>query len=407
MAGGMPTVTQARFVERRQEIYDVFSTAFTAECMMMTPGLIEAWKDLDTGLYLFGAPRWRSVGETRERWQFEVLSFQRCLDDMLAAIDVVRARNPEVKILITTSPVPMARTFTGRDIAIANTHSKAVLRAVCDSVLLERDGVDYFPSYEMAMLSNQALVWKADRLHVSQAFVGKIVGHMLDHYMEGVEEAAAHYQRARTKLLGRAYGEAEAAAREALAARPDHLEARIVLGVALGEQRRWAEAETELRPAVEADSERSDALVQYANAVARVGRPEEAAGLLAEAMNRSSCTINDFLSAEDVLARVAPDDAVRLCERAVELFPRHIQAHERLTSTLLRAERKAEAMTALRRAATLSNPPAELLLQLAHLLVETGERDEAVTFIDKALNADPNRKDAMRLKAELLAGAAA
>jgi hypothetical protein len=37
--------TRERFIERRQHIYDIFSTVFSAACMMMTPGFVEAFKD--------------------------------------------------------------------------------------------------------------------------------------------------------------------------------------------------------------------------------------------------------------------------------------------------------------------------------------------------------------------------
>jgi tetratricopeptide (TPR) repeat protein len=312
-----------------------------------------------------------------------------------------------VKILITTSPVPLTRTFTGQDISIANSYSKSVLRAVCGAAPLERQGVDYFPSYEMATLSSPALVWKADRIHVSPAFVGKIVGHMLDHYMEGVEAAAAHYQRARALMLGRAYGEAEAAAREALAARADHLEARIVLGTALSLQRRWDEAEPELRQALGADPERNDARVHLAHAVACSGRPEEAVVLVEDAMGRASFTAMDFGACAHVLARTSPDEAVRLSQRAIDLFPRHVLVHEQLAAAHLRAGRKAEATAALRAVAALSHPPAPLLVQLARLLIEAGDLQGARRHVATALNEDPRNKDAIQLRDELLASAEA
>ena len=242
MAATVAPATRERFLERRQHVYDVFSTAFAADCLMMTPGLIEAWRDLETGLYMYGAPYEKRMLALPQRWVLEVLSYPRCLEDMLAAIDVVRQRNPAVKVLVTTSPVPLNRTFTDRDVTVANAHSKAVLRATCDAVLLEREGVDYFPSYEMVTLSNPALAWKQDRLHVSQAFIGKLVGYMLDSYFEGVEAASADYQRARVLLAEGEAGEAVKAARSALDARPDHLEARIVLGSALVALQRWEEA---------------------------------------------------------------------------------------------------------------------------------------------------------------------
>ena len=402
MAGVVAPVPKERFVERRQQIYDTFKTAFTADCLMMTPGLIEAWLDLKTGLYLFGIPRDRRMAATPERWRLEVLPFQQCLDDMVAAIDIVRARNPAVKVLVTTSPVPLARTFTGQDIGVANSHSKAVLRSVCEAVRFEREVVDYFPSYEMAMLSDPDMVWKPGRIHVAQGFVAKIVGRMLDHYIEGVEDAAVRYQEAREHLANSAFTEAESAAREALAARPDHVEARIVLGAALVKQQRWAEAEAELRPAVDADSERSDVLVQMAHALGRGGKVEEAIQMVDAAMDRSSFTINDYVLAEKMLHLAPPAEAVRLGERAVELFPRHIHAHERLCAALVRADRKADARTALRRAINDCRPTVEILLQLARLSIENGDEVEARDCIDRAYSLEPHNKLVLQAKAQLL-----
>jgi tetratricopeptide (TPR) repeat protein len=398
----MAPVTQARFVERRQGIYDIFRQAFTADCLMMTPGVIEAWLDLKTGLYLFGAPWGRELLATPDRWRFEVLSFQRCLEDLLAAIDVVRARNPEVKVLVTTSPVPLGRTFSGRDIGVANSHSKAVLRAVCDAVLLEREGIDYFPSYEMATLSDPDIVWKSDRLHVAQGFVAKIVGHMLDHYIEGVEAAAAHYQRARTALVSGDASGAEREARAALEAKPEHLQAQLVLGCALEGQGRWPEAEQALNQVLASDPRNSAARMMLARAMARSGRAQDAVAALAHALDLDTAAFLDFLASGPVLDHAPPDDAVRLCRRAVELFPLHAEVHERLTNVLLRAGRHDEALAALRRAAGLSHPTPGILLQLARLLAKAGERDEALAHLDRALLEDPRHAEAARLRAKLV-----
>jgi tetratricopeptide (TPR) repeat protein len=402
MAATVLPASRERFIARRQHVYDVFSTAFAADCLMMTPGLIEAWRDLHTGLYMYGAPYERRMLATPGRWAFEVLSYPRCLEDLLAAIDVVRQRNPGVKVLVTTSPVPLNRTFTERDVTVANAHSKAVLRAVCDAVLLEREGVDYFPSYEMVTLSNPDVAWKSDRLHVSQGFIGKLVGYMLDNYFEGVEAAAADYQRARGLLAGRQFVDAEAAARAALAARPGHLEARIVLGSALAAQQRWEDAAAALAPALEADAERADARVRMAVALAGAGRHDEAVRMADEAMSLSSFAIGDLLAMDGLLRRVPPEAAVRLCRRAAELFPRHVEAHARLADALILHGRDAEAIPVLRTLAGLSNPPAAPLALLARLLSEAGQTTEALARAEAALARDPKNRDALVLKAKLL-----
>ncbi|HEY5410817.1 MAG TPA: GSCFA domain-containing protein [Caulobacteraceae bacterium] len=405
MAATALPATAARFVERRQHIYDVFSAAFTADCLMMTPGLIEAWRDAETGLYMYGAPYHRRMLATPERWSFEVLSYQRCLDDMLGAIDLVRARNPGVNILVTTSPVPLGMTFTGRDVTIANAHSKAVLRAVCDAVLLEREGIDYFPSYEMATLSNPAMVWKGDRLHVSQGFIGKIVGYMLDNYMEDVDAALADFQRARALLASGDPVGAEQAALAALAIRPGHTKAASVLGTALSRQHRWGEAEDVLAPLAAAHPDRPEIRVELARVLVGAGRTAEAVVLLGAALSLEAFEAGDFLAADLVLERAPAETAVGLAQRAAERFPRHVEVHRRLVAALLRAGRAGEALAALRQIALLSHPPAPLLLQLARMLLETGELREALVHIDAALMEDPKHQEAAALRAELLADA--
>ena len=216
--GETQPVTRERFLERRQHIYDIFSAAFSADCLMLTPGFIEAWLDLQTGRYIQEAPTLKAMAAQRDRWEFEVLSYEQCLADMLAAIDAVRARNPDVKVLVTTSPVPLTATFSGKDIRIANTYSKSVLRTVCGAVSFQRPSVDYFPSFESATLSFPVGVWEPDRLHVASGFIGKIVGHLLNAYVDGVDEAAQHRQSAQTLLFNGDHNAAEMAARAAISA---------------------------------------------------------------------------------------------------------------------------------------------------------------------------------------------
>ncbi len=401
MAGTTAPASRQRFVERRQQIYDVFATAFEADCLMMTPGLIEAWRDLKTGLFTHGPPYHKRMLATPERWRFEVLSFGQCLADLLAAIDVVRARNPGVRVLLTTSPVPLSVTFTGRDVSIANAHSKAVLRAVCDAVLLEREGIDYFPSYEIATLSDPRLVWKSDRIHVSQGFIGKIVGYMLDNYMEGVAAASASYQRARALLADGQAREAEAAALSALEARPDHMEARIVLGAARNAVLAWQDAIEALAPAVEADPARADTRVQMARALAGAGRLEEAMEMAEQALACPSVTVNDFTALDSALWRLPPDQAARLGRKASELFPRHAEIYPRWAHALERAGRTEETIAVLTRAVELHHPLGSSVVKLAQLLIAAGRTKEAEARLDAYLARAPNDKEASALRASL------
>jgi tetratricopeptide (TPR) repeat protein len=297
--------------------------------------------------------------------------------------------------------VPLGTTFTGRDVTIANAHSKAVLRAACDAATLEREGVDYFPSYEMVTLTDPRLVWKQDRLHVSQGFIGKIVGHMLDHYFEGVDPALVRHQRARALLADGEAAAAEEVAREALALKPDHVDTQLVLGMALIAQSHFAEAQKVLKGTAKDAPERSDVRVHWARALAGRNKVDRAVALLKQALAQPGFTAADFLASDSILYRAAPEEAVGLAARAAELFPRREEVHARLVEQLLRADRKPDAVAALRRIAPESHPSSPLMLQFARLLLEMGEREEAAARIDLALAHDHGNEVALALKAVL------
>jgi tetratricopeptide (TPR) repeat protein len=402
--GGASPVSRERFVERRQHIYDVVRQAFQADCLMMTPGLIEAWRDRQTGLYIYEPPTHRALVANRSRWEFEILSYTQCEGDLLAAIDIVRARNPDVKVLVTTSPVPMTATFSGQDIRTANTYSKSVLRAVCGAVAMQRPLVDYFPSYESATLSFPVGVWAADRMHVSSGFIGKIVTRMLDHYLEGVEDAARQHQAARTFLLQGANDKAELAARAALAAWPDHLEARTVLAEALVRQDRLAEAEAELREMVARHSDRADLQISLARVISRSSkaRAGEALAWVESAAALPSISVTDFrMVAELIRQKATPEAAERLARRAVELYPLHVEAYQTLVNVLLDQHRAGETIELLQRAVGLRRAPAGMLIQLARLLIDAGRTDEALAALRRVRALEPQNAAAAELLGQL------
>jgi tetratricopeptide (TPR) repeat protein len=397
-------VSRERFLERRQHIYDIFSQAFSAHCLMITPGLIEAWRDCATGLYLHEPPTHKAMVADQARWEFEILSYEQCLADMLAAIDAVRSRNPGVKVMVTTSPVPLSATFSGQDVRVANAYSKSMLRTVCGAVTTLRPAVDYFPSYECATLSNPERVWEADRIHVASGFVGKIVAHLLDHYLEAADGAARDQQQAMTFLMNGAFPEAEQAARKAVEAQPDSIDARGVLAEALLRQGKCAQAEVELKTALAAAPDRADLWISLARAVFRgkPPRPQEAVAHVETAAALPSMTLALFRAVRPLVQRKAPwDTAERLTRRLVERFPLHVEAHQFLVDVLVRQDRKADAIEALRRAVALRRAQAPLRIQLAGLLAETGEVEEAEEQVRAALVLEPGNPAAADLKAAL------
>jgi hypothetical protein len=166
------TVTKARAIERRQQIYDVHSQIFDCDLVVLTPGLTETWLDQKTGLHIQRAPRPQKGGKDADRFAFEVMDFFQCFDMLERTIKTLRD-NGTTKIAITVSPVPLLRTMTDKDILIANTYSKSTLRSVV-GLICDRHDIHYVPSFEKVMLSKNNAVWRDDLRHVTDEFVGQI-----------------------------------------------------------------------------------------------------------------------------------------------------------------------------------------------------------------------------------------
>jgi hypothetical protein len=181
LAGFRP-VSQERAIERRRQLAALYQNAFTADVVVITFGLVEAWWDSLRQTYIQQTPSAPMVQAFPDRWQFESLDYQTTLDYARQAIQLLN-RNPR-PILITTSPTPLARSFAGQDAIIANTYAKSVLRAVCGALQQEFDNVDYFPSYESVMLTKSADVWQDDLIHIRPEFVLKVVHRMVSTFVD-------------------------------------------------------------------------------------------------------------------------------------------------------------------------------------------------------------------------------
>ncbi|MCD1628155.1 MAG: GSCFA domain-containing protein [Paracoccaceae bacterium] len=122
----------------------------TANVFVFTLGLTESWVNTKTGLEYALCPG--TVPGCRfdpEKHVFRNSGFRPLMRDMQAAIKLMRAHNPGLKILLTVSPVPLTATASRRHVLTATTLSKSVLRAVAGQLEAEMKFVDYFPSYEI------------------------------------------------------------------------------------------------------------------------------------------------------------------------------------------------------------------------------------------------------------------
>jgi hypothetical protein len=177
-------VPHERFVARRQELFDVYLRAFSADCIVLTPGLIETWLDTKTDHHIHITPMHKGAALDNSRFEFEAVGYQQCFDDLDAVVRIIRRHNPSSRFIVTVSPVPLYTTFTGQDVIVANSQSKGTLVAACTELCRQHRLVDYFPSYETVTLSRRG-VWQKDRRHVTDRLVAKIVESLAAHYIAG------------------------------------------------------------------------------------------------------------------------------------------------------------------------------------------------------------------------------
>jgi hypothetical protein len=183
---GFVPVTRERAVERRRAVYELYCKAFDADVVVITLGLIEAWWDRERGLFIQQIPTPEMLKSHPDRFGWHRLDFGESLEYVRAAMTLLMGRGKrDKKILLTTSPNPLFRSFGADDVLVANTYAKSVLRAVAGQVAEESASIDYFPSYESVMLTRDNKLWASDDLgHVSDEFVGKVVGRMVKAYLE-------------------------------------------------------------------------------------------------------------------------------------------------------------------------------------------------------------------------------
>jgi hypothetical protein len=152
-----------------------------SDVYILTLGLTEAWQKLDDGRYAN-----QYIPGFDESISFCQSGYEQNYANLKAIADLVFARFPDRKIVLTVSPVPLKRTFSQEDVSVANTESKAILRAVAGSVAREYANVYYFPSFEMCALAEKfgtETVFREDGRHVRPEMVQTIVQSFLQHHV--------------------------------------------------------------------------------------------------------------------------------------------------------------------------------------------------------------------------------
>lgn len=153
--------------------------------LVFTLGLTEAWRSrLDGAVYPL-APGVAGGSFDPARHEFVNFSAAEVSADLNELIAKIAAVNPQGRLLLTVSPVPLAATCENQHVWVASTLSKARLRVAADEAERAHPQVMYFPSYEVITSPAAGSRYYADDLRqVTEAGVKHVMRLFSKHFMQ-------------------------------------------------------------------------------------------------------------------------------------------------------------------------------------------------------------------------------
>lgn len=148
----------------------------SCEVLVVTPGQNEAWVNRSDGLAWAHPPPPELAGSDNDHFFIKRFSLEENIAYLDCALKLLRENNPKVKVILTVSPVPSWATFFDLNVVTRSFENKAILLlAVREVVNQNPDWAYYFPSFEMALLSNNPNLM-LDNRHVRPRMVEEIMG---------------------------------------------------------------------------------------------------------------------------------------------------------------------------------------------------------------------------------------
>ncbi len=134
--------------ERRRHFAAVRTMFEQCSVFIFTLGLTETWLAAD-GAAVPLAPGVVATEVAADGYVFHNFGVAEMLKEMADFLKDLKTVNPDVRLILTVSPVPLVATYENRHVLVSNTYSKAALRVVAEETARAHSWIDYFPSYEI------------------------------------------------------------------------------------------------------------------------------------------------------------------------------------------------------------------------------------------------------------------
>ena len=168
--------------DREKHLAHVRDMFETLDVFVFTLGLTEGWESRTDGAVYPVCPGVSGGSFDPERHAFHNFRVGEVTADLAAFVARLRSVNPEARLILTVSPVPLVATASGQHVLAATTYSKSVLRAAAQEIAEDHDGVFYFPSYEIiAGAPAAARYFAEDMRNVTEEGVAHVMSVFLRH----------------------------------------------------------------------------------------------------------------------------------------------------------------------------------------------------------------------------------
>ena len=182
--GGFADV-EALLADREVHLAAVRRMFETQDVLVFTLGLTEAWVSDRDGAVFPLAPGVAGGPDDATHIRPHNFSVAETVADLTAVITMARAIRPDLRVLLTVSPVPLKATFEDRHVLVSTGYSKAVLRVAAGMVGDALDRVDYFPSYEIVTgIQAGAGIWAEDLRSVTPGGVSRVMAELARAYLD-------------------------------------------------------------------------------------------------------------------------------------------------------------------------------------------------------------------------------
>lgn len=183
---------EALLADRLRHLQAVTQVFSEADVFIFTMGLTEAWRSRADGTVFSSAPGVVGGCYTPDQHEFVNLGVAETHAQLRAFLVKLRAINPQIKVLLTVSPVPLVATYEPASVVCATTYSKSVLRVVAEIAQSEFDWVDYYPSFEIITGSqSRGLYFEEDARQVNRLGVAHAMRVFMQEYLPGALVSAA------------------------------------------------------------------------------------------------------------------------------------------------------------------------------------------------------------------------